>query len=73
MNHHGIIPNGREIARTSRRNSATAIRDDGKRQDAFHLMLAMLRKSFYPCLSNIKQGQIMLASIVSAKWKTPLM
>jgi len=36
---------------------------------AFHLTLAMLVEPFHPChLSNVKQGQMMLASVASVKW-----
>jgi len=36
---------------------------------AFHLTLTMLIELFHPCrLSNGKQGQTMLASVVSVKW-----
>jgi len=36
---------------------------------AFHLTLATLLESFHLCyLSNVKQGQMMLASVASVKW-----
>jgi len=35
----------------------------------FHLTLATLVESFHPCyLSNVKQRQMMLASVASVKW-----
>jgi len=39
----------------------------------FHLTLATLVESFHPCyLSNVKQRQMMLASVASIKWNAAI-
>jgi len=42
------------------------MREKSVTEAAFHLTLV---ESFHPCyLSNVKQGQMMLASVASVKW-----
>jgi len=53
----------RAMAAFSRENGSVSTKA------AFYLTLATLVELFHPCyLSNVKQGQMMLASVASVKW-----